>query len=390
MWKDGLILKSKSAAISNAPLPQYLAVRRRFGIPLFVAVIALSVFGLVMLYSASYYTAEYKYDDAFYYVKKQAVAFAIAVAVMIGLSRVPLKWVRKCQIPLLVVSFVLMGLVFIPALGVESYGARRWLNMGFFSMQPSEIAKFAFVLSVACYADRYGLDTFRKILPPLGIGAAFCVLLLLEPNMSVTMIMLGLVLLTLYAGGAKGKYFALLAVPIVVAVPVLVAIEPYRLQRLLAFVDPWASPKGEGYQLIQSYYALGSGGWFGVGFLHSRQKYMFLPFAESDFIFSVIGEEWGLVGAVAVMALILFVVYSGYRIASASSNRFAALLAYGITSVIALQSLLNVAVVTGCVPPTGVPLPFVSFGGSSLVCFASGVGVLLSIDRINAAAHIIH
>lgn len=336
-----------------------------------------------MLYSASYYTAEYKYCDAFYYVKKQAIALVVAVFAMIAASRVPLKWVRKAQIPLLVVSYVLMGLVFIPALGVESYGARRWLNFGLFSMQPSEIGKFAFVLSAAAYIDKKGVDTFKKMAVPLLAGGAFCVLLLLEPNMSVTMIMLGLTLCMLFAGGAKGKHFAVLAVPILVAVPVLIAVEPYRLQRLLAFVNPWASPKGEGYQLIQSYYALGSGGLFGVGFLHSRQKYMFLPFAESDFIFSVIGEEWGLVGAVVVMLAFVAVVYLGLRIAASADRRFDALLAYGITAVVALQTLLNVAVVTGCVPPTGVPLPFVSFGGSSLVCFFAAMGILLNIDRVN-------
>ena len=355
----------------------------RYGVKLAVAVAAISVFGLVMLYSASYYTAQYKYGDAFYYVKKQAIALAVAVVALVGMARVPLRLVRRCQIPLLVVSYVLMGLVFIPALGVESYGARRWLNLGFISMQPSEIAKFAYVLCCAGWMDRYGVDKLRTLLPPLLMGAGFCVLLLLEPNMSVTMIMLGLILVMLYVGGAKGKYFALLAIPIAVAVPVLIMMEPYRLQRLMAFLDPWASPKGEGYQLIQSYYALGSGGIFGVGFLHSRQKYMFLPFAESDFIFSVIGEEWGLVGAVAVLAAFVYVVYLGYRIAARASNRFDAMLAYGITSVIALQTLLNVAVVTGCVPPTGVPLPFVSFGGSSLVCFSAAAGVLVGIDRVN-------
>ena len=368
-------MKNKSLAISDNFAPRY-------GLRLAAAVICLSIFGLLMLYSASYYTAEYKYGDAFFYVKKQAIAFAVALAAMAGASRLPLKWVRKAQIPLLAVSYVLMGVVFIPALGVESYGARRWLNLGFFSMQPSEIAKFAYVLSAACYVDRHGVETFKRLLPPLISGLAFCVLLLLEPNMSVTMIMMGLVLVMLFVGGARGKHFALLALPILVAVPLLIIVEPYRLQRLMAFVDPWASPKGEGYQLIQSYYALGSGGLFGVGYLNSRQKYMFLPFAESDFIFSVIGEEWGLVGAVAVMLVFLYVVYLGLRVASRAHTRFAALLSYGVTAVIALQTLLNVAVVTGCVPPTGVPLPFVSFGGSSLVCFMGAVGVLMSVDRI--------
>lgn len=360
------------------------------GVCLTVGVVFLACFGLLMLYSASHYTAAVRYDDAFYYVKKQAVALAVAIAALIGARFVPIRAVRKAQIPLLVVSLVLMGLVFVPALGVESYGAKRWLNMGFFSMQPSEIAKFAFVLSSAAYLDKHPPAKFVQFLPVLGVGAAFCFLLLLEPNMSVTMIMVGLVLCMLIAGGAKGKHFLLLALPLLAAVPLLIVAEPYRLQRLLAFVDPWASPKGEGYQLIQSYYALGSGGWFGVGLFNSRQKYMFLPFAESDFIFSVIGEELGFVGAFAIVAIFVYILYCGYRIADAATTRFDALLAYGITSVIALQSLLNIAVVTGCVPPTGVPLPFVSFGGSSLVCFMAAVGILLNIERRNRQGVFIH
>ena len=353
------------------------------GLFLAIAVVAMTLFGLVMLYSASNYTAQQRYGDAWYYVKKQGVAFVLAMGAMLGMRLFPLRLARKWHWVLLALAAVLMGLVFVPALGVESYGAKRWLNLGLFTMQPSEIAKFAFVLSASVYIDKHDLVGFRHLLPVLAMGGVFCVLLLLEPNMSVTMIMLGLTLCMLVAGGAKAKHFALLSVPVVAAVPLLIVAEPYRLQRLLAFVDPWASPKGEGYQLIQSYYALGSGGWFGVGLFRSRQKYMFLPFAESDFIFSVVGEELGLVGALAMMALIVYIIYSGYRIADNCNRRFEALLAYGITSVIALQSLLNVAVVTGCVPPTGVPFPFVSFGGSSLVCFMAAVGVLLNIDRSN-------
>ena len=353
------------------------------GLLLAIAVVALALFGIVMLYSASNYTAAVRYDDAWYYVKKQCVALVLGVAAMLGMRRLPLKVARKFHWVLLGVAAILMGLVFVPALGVESYGAKRWLNLGLFTMQPSEIAKFAFVLSAAVYLDKHPLKKFVHLLPVLVMGGAFCVLLLLEPNMSVTMIMLGLTLCMLVAAGAKGKHFALLAIPLLAAIPLLIVAEPYRLQRLLAFVDPWASPKGEGYQLIQSYYALGSGGWFGVGLFHSRQKYMFLPFAESDFIFSVVGEELGLVGALVMMAVMVYIIYSGYRIADACNSRFEGLLAYGITSVIALQSLLNVAVVTGCVPPTGVPLPFVSFGGSSLVCFMAAVGVLLNVDRSN-------
>ncbi len=353
------------------------------GVKLMAVVLFLGAFGLVMLYSASNYTASVRYDDAWYFVKRQGIALAVAIVVMSVTSRLNPNWIRKANLPLLAVSVVLMCLVFVPSLGVESYGAKRWLGIGPLSMQPSELAKFAFVWSAAWWIDRHPLARWRNQLPVVGVGVLFCVLLLLEPNMSVTMIMVGLMLCMLLIGGAKGKHFALYLVPVVAAVPVLIAMEPYRLQRLLAFVDPWASPKGEGYQLIQSYYALGSGGFFGVGLFNSRQKYMFLPFAESDFIFSVVGEELGFVGAALLMAAMVYVVYLGYRIASSCSDRLHALGAYGVTTVIALQSLLNVAVVTGCVPPTGVPLPFVSYGGSSLVCFSLAVGYLLSVDRIN-------
>ena len=338
-----------------------------------------------MLYSASYYTAEVRYGDAWYFVRRQAIAWVVAVGVLLLASRLNPNWIRKANLPLLGVSVVLMCLVFVPHLGVESYGARRWLSLGPISMQPSELAKFAFVWSAAWWIDKHPLVKFRYQLPVLAVGGLFCALLLMEPNMSVTMIMVGLLMCMLLIGGAKGKHFLLFGVPVAGAVPALIAMEPYRLQRLLAFVDPWASPKGEGYQLIQSYYALGAGGFFGVGLLNSRQKYMFLPFAESDFIFSVVGEELGFVGALLLMGLLLYAVYLGYRIASRCPHRLHALATYGVTTVIALQSLLNVAVVTGCVPPTGVPLPFVSYGGSSLVCFSLAVGYILSVDRISQA-----
>lgn len=374
--KGGLILKKPLLAIKDSA-----STLSPVGVRLAVAVCGLALFGLLMLYSASSYSAELRYGDAFYFVKKQAVAAFWAVVSMVAASRLPTEWLRRAHWVLTVLAILLMCLVFVPALGMESYGARRWLNLGFISLQPSEIGKFAYVFFVAAYADKHKPDSFVRMLPPVGMGLVYCVLLLLEPNMSVTMIMVGLMLSMLFVAGAKGKQFLVLLVPLLVAVPVLIALEPYRLQRLLAFVDPWASPKGEGYQLIQSYYALGSGGLFGVGFGNSRQKYLFLPFAESDFIFSVIGEELGLVGALAVLALIVYIAVLGLQIASRADSRFEALLAYGVTAVFGLQSLLNVAVVTGCVPPTGVPLPFVSYGGSSLVCFMAAVGVLLTIDR---------
>ncbi len=336
-----------------------------------------------MLYSASSYAASISYGDAFYFVKKQAIALFVAVFCMFALSRVKPEKLLKFRYPLLIVSFALLAVIFIPAVGVESYGAKRWINLGFMTMQPSEVAKFAYVIFAAAYIAKNGTHTFKKMLPILGIGVAICVLLMLEPNMSITLCVGAIMLMLLFIGGAKPKHFALLAMPILALIPILIIIEPYRLLRIMAFLDPWAAPKAEGYQLIQSYYALGSGGFFGVGLFNSRQKYLFLPFAESDFIFSVIGEELGFFGCVAIIGVFIYMIYLGYSIAAKANSRYSAVLAFGITSVIAIQSVLNIAVVSGAVPPTGLPLPFLSYGGSSLVCFTSAIGILLSINRFS-------
>ena len=225
------------------------------------------------------------------------------------------------------------------------------------------------------------MKKFRYCIPILLIGGLMCVLLILEPNMSVTILIASLMVLMLFIGGASYKLFFALIIPMIVGSVLLIVTEPYRLQRLMAFIDPWANPKGEGYQLIQSYYALGSGGWFGVGLFNSRQKFMFLPFAESDFIFSIVGEEFGFVGSVCIIGIYVLIVFLGFDISKRCTERFDALLSGGISGVICLQTLLNLAVVSGAIPPTGIPLPFMSYGGSSLVCFCSAIGVLLSIDR---------
>ncbi len=356
---------------------------RHTQIRLAICAITLSVFGLLMLYSASNYSARINYGDAFYFFKKQAIALFIGIVCMFGLSLVKIEKVAKFRYVLLGVSFALLAIVFIPSVGVESYGAKRWINLGFITMQPSEIAKFGYVIFCASYIAKHGTHTFKTMLPVLVIGLLMCVLLMLEPNMSITICVGAVMLLLLFIGGAKFKHFAVLAVPILALIPLLIVLEPYRMLRILAFVDPWAAPKAEGYQLIQSYYALGSGGFFGVGLFKSRQKFLFLPFAESDFIFSIIGEELGFVGCVAVIGLFVYTIYLGYSVAARASSRYAAVLAFGITSVLAIQSVLNIAVVSGAVPPTGLPLPFISYGGSSLVCFCSAVGLLMSIARYN-------
>ena len=350
-------------------------------IPLAVVAVVLSLFGLLFIYSASSYSANVQLGDAFHYVKTQAVALALGLFAMLGLSFVNIEKVKKATIPLYLVGLALLGMVFLPVIGVESYGAKRWLNLGFFTIQPSEYAKFFMVMMISLIAAKTDMSKFRGVLAVLLAGGAVCVLLIIEPNMSITMCAVAVIFIMLFASGARIKHLVMLIIPVVVGAVVLIIVEPYRMQRLLAFLDPWKSPLEEGYQLIQSYYALGSGGLFGVGLFNSRQKYLFLPFAESDFILSVIGEETGLIGVAIIMALFLVIAVRGIKIARQASDRYSCYLAMGITAVTTVQALLNVAVVCGAVPPTGLPLPFVSAGGSSLVAYLGAMGVLLSISR---------
>lgn len=347
------------------------------------AVIVLVAAGLTFVYSAGYYTAQKQTGNKYYYLFKQLTGAAIGAVLLVAAYFVPQKVLKKSALPLFCVSLVLLGLVFVPHIGIENYGAKRWIGVGGFSFQPSEIAKFAFVLFCAYYFDKNGDKSYKfwRFLPIIAAGGAVCVLIIAEPNMSVTVCVGIVMLIMLLLCGIKIKHFVLLLLPAVAAVPALIFAEPYRIKRLLAFIDPWASPKNEGYQLIQSLYALGGGGWFGVGLFNSRQKYSFLPFAESDFIFSVIGEETGLFGCLVVFALYFIVIWRGIRIAVNADNKFDTILAGGVTAVIGVQTAINFAVVTGLIPPTGIPLPFVSYGGTSLVVFMASVGLLFNAAK---------
>lgn len=348
---------------------------------LMITVLILSILGLVFIYSASSYSAQVQLGDAFHYVKTQAVALVLGIFAMIFLSFADASGIRKASPVLYVIGLALLALVFVPVIGVESYGAKRWLNLGFFTIQPSEYAKFFMVMMIARFASAKDMSKFLNVIAVLLLGGAVCILLILEPNMSITMCAVAVIFIMLFASGIKFSQMLLLTVPVVIGAVVLVIAEPYRMQRLLAFLDPWKSPLEEGYQLIQSYYALGSGGLFGVGLFASRQKYLFLPFAESDFILSVIGEETGLVGILLIMVLFLIIAIRGVKIAMYARDRYSCYLALGITAVITVQALLNMAVVCGAVPPTGLPLPFMSAGGSSLVAYLGASGILLSISR---------
>ncbi len=353
----------------------------RADFPLAIVATSLSLFGLVFIYSASCYSAKIQTGDAFRYVKTQAVALLIGALLSVLLSNVKSTTLKKLSPFLYLLGLVLLGAVFLPVTGVESYGAKRWLNIGFFTVQPSEYAKFFMVMAIAAFASGADMTKFGNLLFVLFLGGAVCVLIMLEPNMSITMCVVGVIFVMLFACGAKKIHLAILCVPVIIGAILLVVIEPYRMQRLLAFLDPWESPLEEGYQLIQSYYALASGGLFGVGLFESRQKYLFLPFAESDFILSVVGEETGIFGIVAIMLAFFVFACRGVKIAREASDRYSCYLALGITAVTVIQAMLNMAVVCGAIPPTGLPLPFMSAGGSSLVAYLCAVGVLESIAK---------
>lgn len=359
---------------------------------LIACVLILLIFGIFMVYSASSYASLNTYGDKFYFAKKQIIGALLGVVGMVAMMFVPLEKIKKFDWLFLLISIIGLVLVFVPGLGKTNYGASRWITLGPISIQPSELAKFSFIFFSASRLSSMKSDPkkFRSMIPTLLSGGLICLLIILEPNMSITMCVGLCMLVMLFAGGSSIKHFLLLLIPIALLVPLLIVIEPYRLQRLTAFLDPWSSPLEEGFQLIQSYYALGSGGLYGVGYGNSRQKNLFLPFAESDFIFSIIGEEFGFIVCLILILIYVIVVARGFKIAKNANTRFKCYLATGISSLIAIQTLLNIAVVTGSIPPTGLPLPFISAGSTSLLVFMSAIGVVLNVDRQSRKSKILN
>ena len=360
-----------------------MKLRLRHAVFIVLIVFLLSAFGCLMVYSASFYSAEYHYGNQFFFLFKQILGVVMGLVAMCFFAFFDYHKFSKLKWWIYGATMLILALVFIPGIGMESYGAKRWVSFLGFSIQPSEIAKFALVIFSASElaSNHQRVKTLRGLLPVLIVAGSLCVMVILEPSMSVTMCMAFVTLFMLIIGGISKKHTIMFSVPASLSVPLLIVMEPYRLKRLMAFVNPWASPQGEGFQLIQSLYSLGSGGWFGVGIFNSRQKYLFLPFAESDFILSIIGEEIGFVGTTFLMLVFALLVFLIVKVALNAPDRFGALLASGIAFVIGVQTLLNIAVVTGSIPPTGLPLPFISSGGTSVMVFMSAIGIVLNIFR---------
>ncbi len=351
------------------------------GIVILAVSVFLSLLGVVMMYSAGSYQGVTVYGDAFYFVKKQLAGVLLGWIAMLVMACVNAEFLKKIATPFAVLAGVLLVLVFVPYIGVENYGAKRWIKIVFFTIQPSDIAKFAFIIFSAKSLSKNLDITFKSRLWVYILGGVYMLLIFLEPNLSITICVALLMLSMLVLGGLEMKHLAFFILLGLCALPVLIIMEPYRLKRLFAFVDPFASPKGEGFQLIQSLYALASGGLFGVGLFDSRQSLRFLPFGESDFIFAIYVEEFGFVGGVVLVLIYLFYIYTGLKIALGAKTRFQMYLAFGISMLVAIQTLINIAVVIGAIPPTGLPLPFVSSGNTQVITFLAMSGVLVSVSH---------
>lgn len=340
--------------------------------------------GLLMVYSSSTAMALEDFHNAYHFAQRQLVWALLGLGSMWAFSRIPPWFWQERWKQILIAIVVMLILVVIPGIGIYKLGARRWLGAGPLSFQPSEFAKFAFIIFLANYLSDKGrkMSSFWKgLAPALGILLLLFGLIMLEPDLGTSLTLGGTGFLMLFAGGAELAHLGALGGLGAVGVFVLARIDPERWSRITTFLNPWSDPTDSGYQIIQALLAFGSGGLFGVGFGHSRQKFFYLPERHTDMIFAVIGEELGFIGAVAVLLLFLAFAWRGYRIAVEAPDRFSSLLAVGVTSLITLQAAMNIAVVTASIPSTGIPLPFISYGGTSLLITLSGVGILLGVSR---------
>lgn len=352
---------------------------------IFLTVLILLSLGTIMVFSSSAAHAyNYFKGDTYYFLKKQALWVPLSFAAMFVTMNIDYRKLGKWAPVLLVVSIVLLVLVAIPGIGVKRNGSRRWLDLGITDFQPSELAKLSIILffsySLAKRKDQLAYF-FKGLLPYLILIGFFAGLLILQPHVSGTIIIGSVSCVILFCAGAKIKHFAILSLPVLSAMAFVVMFLEHARKRVFSFLNPFEDPRGDGYQVIQSLYAIGSGGLFGRGLGRSLQKFLYIPEPYNDFILSVMAEELGFIGIVAVLLLFLIFVWRGIKVSINAPDAFGSLVAAGITSLIALQVIFNVAVVTSSMPATGIPLPFFSYGGTSLIFLMSGVGILLNISR---------
>lgn len=354
----------------------------QFDLPFFILTLVILTIGVIMVLSASFARAYYKSGEPTRYFTRQLLFAVSGVALMLLAARMNTRFYKKIAMPLLGVSLFMLALV--PLIGISEGGAKRWISLGFTTFQPSEIAKMAIVLSFSAMicAYRNKMKTFKYGILPFAVILVLTVgLLYLEPHLSASVIILGVGTVMLFAGGVELKWFAGGAAVIAAVGYITVAKMGYAADRVSAWRDPFSDPTDKGFQIIQSLYSIGSGGALGLGIGQGRQKYLYLPEEHNDFIFSVVCEELGFIGATLIILLFALLIIRGYWLALHARDRFGALVITGLTSLLAIQVFLNIAVVTNLVPCTGISLPFFSYGGTALWIQLIEMGIILSVSR---------
>jgi cell division protein FtsW len=346
----------------------------------------LIVTSVVMVYSSSSVVALTAYDDPAFFMKRQIIWAVAGLALMAVTMRLDHRLLsdRRVVLALVLISLILLAATLVPGVGRMVNGSRRWLRFSMVSFQPSELAKFALIVYLSYFIAKKGeriRDFMNGLVPAYVVTGVFISLSLVQPDFGAAMTFVAVAFILLFAGGANMLHLGGTAVAVLPFVVFAVTHSAYRARRIFAFLDPWADAQGAGHQIIQSFLAFGSGGVFGRGLGEGRQKLLFLPERHSDFIYAVIGEELGLIGALAVLVLFLIILWRGVRITRFVADPFSRMLALGITLLVCVQGMINMAVVTGLLPTKGIALPLVSYGGSSLVITMLALGVLLNISR---------
>lgn len=351
---------------------------------LLLAVILISLFGLLMIYSSSNIWAEYKYNDPYKYLKSQAIFLIIGYILMIIISKFPYQNYKKLANIIFLTCTIMLILVLIPGIGTVRNGSRSWFGIGSLGLQPSEFAKLGLIIFTSKYLtnNTKELKNIKKgVLPILGVLLLIFGLIMLEPDFGTGVVIIMTIIVLLFISGVKMNFFIKIGILGLIGIIVLILIAPYRLERIISFINPWTDPLGSGFQIIQSLYAIGPGGLLGLGFGNSIQKHFYLPEPQTDFIFAIISEEFGFLGVLIISTLFITIIYSGLKISMRCQDNFGKFLAFGITFGLAFQTILNLMVVVGLLPVTGVTLPFLSYGGSSLLISLINIGILLNIDK---------
>ncbi len=351
----------------------------------FYVILVLLVFGLIMIASAGISYSKTRFDDAYFFFKRQFFyGFLPGLAILYITQKINYHFWKKISFPLFVLSIIFLILVFVPGFGSKIYGASRWVQLGTFSFQPSEMLKFSLIIYLAAWLETQRervADFFEGLVPFLGIVALVSFLLIKQPDMGTLGATIFIAMSIFFVSGSKISHMFFLGVSGVVAFFALIKLESYRMDRFLVFLHPELDPRGVGYQINQALLAIGSGGIFGLGLGHSMQKFNYLPEPVGDSIFAIIGEELGLLGAAALITLFVILAIRGMRIAKQAPDCFGRLVVMGVVCWIVFQAFINIAAVSGLIPLTGVPLPFISYGGTSIIFLMAAAGVVLNISK---------